>query len=166
MLEIKGNGRDQDDKQRKREFDLYGHGLILQPIHDIPAKDDAIAAGKRETSGRGVDVVIEAAGGAAAFRVTAEAVRRGGQIIWLGKIDVSKDVAFRWGSLMQEKRIRRASYGNARPRRDFPLLARAYLAGSLMLDELISRRITLDRINDGFAALKRGETIRSVVMFD
>ena len=118
---------------------------------------------KRETSGRGVDVVIEAAGSASAFRVTSEAVRPGGQIIWLGKIDVNKDVSFRWGSLMQEKRIRRVSYGNARPRRDFPLLARAYLDGSLMLDELITRRITLDEINDGFAALKRGETIRSVI---
>jgi S-(hydroxymethyl)glutathione dehydrogenase/alcohol dehydrogenase len=98
--------------------------------------------------------------------VTTEAVRPGGQVIWLGKIDVNNDVAFRWGSLMQEKRIRRVSYGNARPRRDFPLLARSYLAGDLMLDELISRRITLEEINDGFAALKRGETIRSVITFD
>jgi S-(hydroxymethyl)glutathione dehydrogenase/alcohol dehydrogenase len=130
------------------------------------SKDDAIAAAKQQTGGRGADVVIEAAGSAAAFRITSEAVRAGGQIIWLGKIDVNKDVAFRWGSLMQEKRIRRVSYGNARPRRDFPLLARAYLDGSLMLDELISRRITLDEINQGFDALKRGETIRSVVMFD
>jgi S-(hydroxymethyl)glutathione dehydrogenase/alcohol dehydrogenase len=130
------------------------------------SKDDAVAVGKQETGGRGVDVVIEAAGRASAFRMTSEAVRPGGQIIWLGKIDVNADVAFRWGSLMQEKRIRRVSYGNARPRRDFPLLARAYLDGSLMLDELISRRITLDGINEGFAALKRGETIRSVIIFD
>jgi S-(hydroxymethyl)glutathione dehydrogenase / alcohol dehydrogenase len=93
-------------------------------------------------------------------------VRPGGQVIWLGKIDVNQDASFRWGSLMQEKRIRRVSYGNTRPRRDFPLLARAYLAGSLLLDDLISRRIGLDEINEGFAALKRGETIRSVVMFD
>ena len=35
-----------------------------------------------------------------------------------------------------------------------------------MLDELISRRITLDGINGGVDALKRGETIRSVIMFD
>jgi S-(hydroxymethyl)glutathione dehydrogenase/alcohol dehydrogenase len=35
-----------------------------------------------------------------------------------------------------------------------------------MLDELISRRITLDQIDDGFAAWKRGETIRSVFTFD
>ena len=130
------------------------------------SKEDAIAAAKQQTGGRGADVVIEAAGSAAAFRITSEAVRAGGQIIWLGKIDVNKDVAFRWGSLMQEKRIRRVSYGNARPRRDFPLLARAYLDGSLMLDELISRRITLEGINDGFGALKRCEAIRSVVMFD
>ncbi|WP_300182015.1 hypothetical protein [Bradyrhizobium sp.] len=66
---------------------------------------------------------------------------------------------------MQERRIRRVSYGNARRRRDFPLLARAYLDGLLLLDELISRRITLDEINDGFAARKRGDSIRGVVTF-
>ena len=86
-------------------------------------------------------------------------------MIWLGKTDVAHDVAFRWGTLMGEKRIRRSSYGGARPARDFPLLARAYLDGRLKLDELISRRIALDEINDGFAALQRGETIRSVVVF-
>jgi len=86
-------------------------------------------------------------------------------VIWLGKTDVGHEVAFRWGSLMGEKRIRRSSYGGARPARDFPLLARACLDGRLKLNELISRRIDLDEINDGFAALKRGETIRSVVMF-
>src|SRR3954471_11368904 len=129
------------------------------------SKEDPAAAAKRATGGRGADAVIEAAGSAAAFRVSPEALRPGGHLIWLGKIDVNRDVAFRWGSLMQEKRIRRVSYGNARPRRDFPLLARAYLDGDLMLDELISRRIKLEEINDGFAALKRGETIRSVIIF-
>lgn len=126
---------------------------------------DPVTAAKHETNGRGADVVIESAGSPAAFRVTAEAVRPGGHVIWLGKVDVQQDLSFRWGSLMQEKRIRRVSYGNARPRRDFPMLARAYLDGALMLDDLISRRITLDEINAGFDALKRGETIRSVVMF-
>jgi len=130
------------------------------------SKDDPVAAAKAATNGRGADVVLESAGSPTAFRLTAEAVRPGGHIIWLGKVDVQQDVAFRWGSLMQEKRIRRVSYGNARPRRDFPMLARAYLDGSLMLDELISRRIRLDEINTGFEALKRGETIRSVVTFD
>ncbi|HEY7246393.1 MAG TPA: Zn-dependent alcohol dehydrogenase [Xanthobacteraceae bacterium] len=128
--------------------------------------EDAVAVAKSRTSGRGADVVIEAAGRAAAFSTSVEAVRPGGEVIWLGKVDVGSEVAFRWGALMQEKRIRRSSYGEARPARDFPLLARAYLEGRLMLDELITARIHLDAVNSGFAALKRGEAIRSVVVFD
>ena len=128
--------------------------------------EDAVALAKRLTAGRGVDAVIEAAGSAAGFRLSVEAVRPGGEVVWLGKIDVAKDVGFRWGALMQEKRIRRSSYGEARPARDFPLLAQAYLDGRLMLDELTTQRIGLDAINDGFAALRSGQAIRSVVMFD
>ena len=126
--------------------------------------EDPVALAQARTGGRGADVVLEAAGSPASFRHSAEAVRPGGEIIWLGKTDIAHDVAFRWGSLMGEKRIRRSSYGGARPARDFPLLARAYLDGRLKLDELISRHISLAEINDGFAALRRGETIRSVVM--
>jgi S-(hydroxymethyl)glutathione dehydrogenase/alcohol dehydrogenase len=86
-------------------------------------------------------------------------------VVWLGKVGVTHDVEFRWGSLMQEKRITRSSYGGAKPTEDFPLLARAYLDGTLKLDEMISARIPLEAINEGFAALRRGETVRSVVMF-
>jgi S-(hydroxymethyl)glutathione dehydrogenase / alcohol dehydrogenase len=135
--------------------------------HGLNAKkEDPVAVGRSETAGRGVDVVIEAAGSAAAFRTTVEAVRPGGEVVWLGKIDVANDVAFRWGALMQEKRIRRSSYGDARPARDFPMLAQAYLDGRLMLDELITQRIRLPAINDGFAALRNGQAIRTVVEFD
>ena len=34
------------------------------------------------------------------------------------------------------------------------------------LDELVTRRLRLDEINDGFAALKRGEVVRAVVCYD
>jgi S-(hydroxymethyl)glutathione dehydrogenase/alcohol dehydrogenase len=128
-------------------------------------KEDPIAIAKARTGERGVDVVLEAAGSGAGFRTAVEAVRPGGEVIWLGKVDVDNEIAFRWGSLMAEKRIRRSSYGGARPARDFPLLARAYLDGRLFLDELITRHIALADINDGFAALKSGAAIRSVVMF-
>jgi S-(hydroxymethyl)glutathione dehydrogenase/alcohol dehydrogenase len=130
------------------------------------SNEDPVAVSKAETAGRGVDTVIEAAGSATAFRSTVEAVRPGGQVVWLGKIDVADDVAFRWGALMQEKRIRRSSYGNARPARDFPMLAKAYLDGRLLLDELITQRIRLAAINDGFMALRNGQAIRTVVVFD
>ena len=82
-------------------------------------RDAAIDLARSLTAGRGADVVIEAAGVPASFRLSVEAVRPGGQVIWLGKTGVSEEVAFRWGSLMQEKRITRVSYGGARPRRIF-----------------------------------------------
>ncbi len=127
--------------------------------------EDAAKVAKDLTAGRGADVVIESAGNEAGFRLSAEAVRPSGEIIWLGKTDVNSDVSFRWGSLMQEKRIRRSSYGGARPARDFPLLSEAYLSGKLQLDQMITQRISLDQINDGFAALRAGTAIRSVVLF-
>ena len=42
------------------------------------------------------DVVIECAGSATVFRQSVEAVRPGGQVVWLGKVDVEEEVAFRW----------------------------------------------------------------------
>jgi S-(hydroxymethyl)glutathione dehydrogenase/alcohol dehydrogenase len=128
------------------------------------AKEDVIDLSRQLTGGRGVDVVLESAGSAPAFRMTSEVVRPGGEVIWLGKVDVAQDVAFRWGSLMQEKRIRRSSYGGARPLRDFPMLAQAALDGRLKLDQLITARISLEQVNEGFDALRRGAAIRSVVM--
>jgi S-(hydroxymethyl)glutathione dehydrogenase/alcohol dehydrogenase len=128
-------------------------------------KEDPVETARSATGGRGVDVVLESAGHPIAFRQTTEAVRLGGQVIWLGKINVANDVSFRWGSLMGEKHLRRSSYGGARPRRDFPLLAQAYLDGRLKLNELITHRMKLDSINEGFHLLRNGKTIRTVIEF-
>jgi len=148
-----------DPMPAKREL-----AIKLGASHAIdPQREDALREVKRLTGGRGADVVIEAAGNDAAFRLSVEAVRPGGQVAWLGKVNVEREVAFRWGSLMGEKRIVRSSYGGARPSLDFPALARLYLDGRLQLDPYISRRLALADINDGFAALKRGEVIRSVI---
>ena len=125
----------------------------------------AIDLARSLTEGRGADLVIEAAGRPDTFRLSVETVRPGGQVVWLGKVAVADEVSFRWDSLMREKKITRSSYGGANPARDFPMLARAYLDGKLKLDEMISARIGLADINEGFAALKRGETVRGVVMF-
>ncbi|HZP88951.1 MAG TPA: Zn-dependent alcohol dehydrogenase [Burkholderiales bacterium] len=128
------------------------------------AASDAIEQLKNLTGGRGPDYVFESAGNEKAFRLALEAVRPGGNVVFLGKVSVNQEVPFRWGSLMGEKQIVRSSYGNAHPRRDFPWLAQLYLDGKLMLDELITRRLALEEINSGFDAIRRGETIREVVV--
>ncbi|MEO8740091.1 MAG: Zn-dependent alcohol dehydrogenase [Casimicrobiaceae bacterium] len=129
------------------------------------AAPDALEQIRALTGGRGADYVFEAAGHKSAFRLSVEAVRPGGDVVWLGKVKVNEEVSFRWGSLMGEKRIVRSSYGEAAPRRDFPWIVEQYLEGRIKLDELITRRIALEDINDGFAVLARGDGIRTVIEF-
>jgi S-(hydroxymethyl)glutathione dehydrogenase/alcohol dehydrogenase len=130
-----------------------------------PKGGDALERIREMTGGRGADFAFEAAGNPTAMRFAMEATRPGGDVVLLGKVPVNDEVAFRWGSVMGEKRIVRSSYGGARPHRDFPALARSYLEGHLKLDELISQRIPLDAINAGYAALAKGEVLRAVVTF-
>jgi S-(hydroxymethyl)glutathione dehydrogenase/alcohol dehydrogenase len=116
------------------------------------------------TGGRGADYGFEAAGREPAFQLALEAARPGATVVLLGTVPVDQPVSFRWGSLMADKRVVRSSYGGARPRRDFPWLARAYLEGRLKLDELIGRRFTLDAINEGFTQMAKGGLVRGVVL--
>jgi len=125
--------------------------------------DGALHEVRALTDGRGADYVFEAAGHESAFRLSVEAVRPAGQVVWLGKVNVDKPVTFRWGALMGEKQIVRSSYGEALPKRDFPWIAQLYLEGKIKLDEMITRRIQLDEINDGFADLANGIGTRSVI---
>lgn len=117
------------------------------------------------TAGRGADYVFECAGAESSMRAALDVSRPGAEIVILGKVNVDRQVAFRWGSMMGERRITRSSYGGARPRRDFPWLARLFLDGKLDLASLVTERLPLDRINDGFDRMRRGDTIRSVVEF-
>jgi S-(hydroxymethyl)glutathione dehydrogenase/alcohol dehydrogenase len=131
--------------------------------HTLLAGESLISEHAALTSGRGADYVFEAAGNPAGFRTSVEIVRPGGQVVWLGKVPVGQDVAFRWGSLMGEKKIVRSSYGGTDPEKDFPFLVQAYLEGRLLLDEYVTGRIPLEGINLGLERLKQGLEIRSVV---
>jgi S-(hydroxymethyl)glutathione dehydrogenase/alcohol dehydrogenase len=137
----------------------------MRASHTLVADESTIDAVKALTAGRGADHVFEVAGSEAALQLALEVTRPGGQLVILGKTAINRMVSLRFGSMMGEKRIVRSSYGGARPRRDFPWLAQLYLDGKLDLDTLVSARLPLDRINDGFAAMRRGEGIRHVVTF-
>jgi S-(hydroxymethyl)glutathione dehydrogenase/alcohol dehydrogenase len=65
-----------------------------------------------------------------------------------------------------EKKLQGSSMGSNRFRQDMPRYIELYLDGRLKLDELVSARISLEEVNDGFAALTRGDVARSVISFD
>jgi S-(hydroxymethyl)glutathione dehydrogenase/alcohol dehydrogenase len=47
-----------------------------------------------------------------------------------------------------------------------PRLVDFYMSGKLKLDDMISQRLRLDQVNEGFEEMKRGEIARSVIVFD
>jgi S-(hydroxymethyl)glutathione dehydrogenase/alcohol dehydrogenase len=68
--------------------------------------------------------------------------------------------------LRGEKKVQGSSMGSNRFRIDMPRLVEHYLKGRLHLDDWISARIKLPEINEGFANMKSGKVLRSVIMFD
>ncbi len=67
---------------------------------------------------------------------------------------------------MWNKEIKGTIFGSLSPRSDIPRLLEMYRQGSLKLDELITRRYSLDEINDGYQAMRDGENIRGVIVYD
>ena len=65
---------------------------------------------------------------------------------------------------MWNKEIKGTIFGSLNPRADIPKLLGLYREGQLRLDELITNRYPLDRINDGYQAMREGTNIRGVVV--
>ncbi len=66
---------------------------------------------------------------------------------------------------MWNKEIKGTIFGSLNPRVDIPKLLGLYREGQLKLDELITKRYTLDQINDGYEAMRNGENIRGVIVY-
>ena len=145
-----------DDKLDKaREFGA---------THTINATGIDIVEGVKElTDGRGADYTLEAAGIDHTLQPSLDVTRPGGHVVLLGKTLGSKELPIKWSSLAPERVITRSSYGGVKPHADLPFLARSYLRGDLMLDELIDQRIKLEDINQGFADMQEGWLVRSVI---
>ena len=67
-------------------------------------------------------------------------------------------------TLLYERRIQGSNYGTCKPTTDLPMLVDLYMAGKIKLDELISRRVQLDEVNDAIASVRRSEVARTVIV--
>ncbi len=98
--------------------------------HAVDASSgDALDQIRALTEGRGADYVFEAAGNKNTFRLAVEAVRPGGDVVWLGKVNVNEEVSFRWGSLMGESAHRALQLRRCPPA---PRLSRGSCASTSM----------------------------------
>jgi S-(hydroxymethyl)glutathione dehydrogenase/alcohol dehydrogenase len=120
----------------------------------------------RELTGGGVHYSFEAIGLKPTTEQAFKMLARGGTATIIGMIPPGTMIDLHGPEFLMERKIQGSNMGSNRFRVDMPRFVDFYLQGRLHLDDLISRKIKLEDVNEGMEALKTGEIARSVIMFD
>jgi Zn-dependent alcohol dehydrogenase len=138
--------------------------LLLGASHVVQGGPDAVDAVRAVTRG-GAQYVFESVGHEAVLAQAYAATSRGGTTIATGLPHPSKQFSVPAVSLVAEERTVRGSYmGSAVPLRDLPRFVSLYQAGRLPVDQLLTHRLTLDEVNEGFDRLADGQAVRQVIV--
>jgi S-(hydroxymethyl)glutathione dehydrogenase / alcohol dehydrogenase len=128
--------------------------------------EDATAAIRAHTGGRGADFSFEVVGRAESIRTAFTGARRGGTVVLVGAGSPAEEVTFSAFELFVDaKSVVGCVYGSTDADRDFPVLVDLIRTGALDADALVTRRIELDEVNDAFRAMENGEVARSVIVY-
>ncbi len=119
----------------------------------------------RELTQGGVNYSFEALGLKATAEQSFRMLRPGGTATIIGMIPLGVKIELHGFDFLQDRKIQGTAMGGNRFRVDMPRLLEFWRQGRLKLDHLISARIPLERINEGFAALKTGAAVRQLVDF-
>ena len=127
---------------------------------------DGVVEAVRAATDGGADKVIETAGNETVLANAYAATRRGGTTVTVGLPDPSRMLSIPAVSLVAEERTLRGSYlGSSVPARDIPRFVALFEAGRLPVDRLLTHRLALEDVNEGFDRLARGEAVRQAIVF-
>jgi alcohol dehydrogenase len=129
------------------------------------ADPDVVQKVKDATKG-GVDYAVEMAGSTHAFETAYRITRRGGTTITAGLPNPSATWPMPSTHLVAEERTIKGSYiGTCVPQRDLPRYIELYQQGKMPVKRLMTHKIGLEDINEGFDRLHEGKAVRQVVTF-
>jgi S-(hydroxymethyl)glutathione dehydrogenase/alcohol dehydrogenase len=128
------------------------------------AQTDAVAV-VRELTGGGVSASFEVIGKAQTAKQALDMLGIGGTAYLIGVQDPKTQLQFDLFEelIFPQKSILGVSMGSTIPQIDIPRFAQLYDQGRFKLDELVSQRINLAGINDGYEQLAGGAVARSVI---
>jgi len=133
----------------------------------IDATDGDPVAAVQELTGGGADFVFECIGLVSTVQQAVAMTGRGGTTVLVGVVPITQLASISPADLvLQEKKITGSYMGSNRFRFDMPKYIEYYLDGRLFLDEMISSRLKLDDVNEGFDRMRKGEAARQVIVFD
>ena len=138
----------------------------LGATHTIDSARDTAADEVVEISRGGVHHAIEAVGRPQSAATAVKVLRRGGTATILGMMPLGERVGLSALDLLADKKVQGALMGRNHFPVDIPRLVDFYQRGLLDLDTIIADRMPLERINDAFDELRKGDTTRSVITFN
>jgi S-(hydroxymethyl)glutathione dehydrogenase/alcohol dehydrogenase len=119
----------------------------------------------RDMTGGGVHYSFEALGTKTTAEQAFGMLRPGGTATIIGMVPFGVKIELHGYDFLRDRKIQGTSMGGNRFRVDMPRLLSLWRQGRLKLDHLISGKIKLEQINDGFAALKSGAPVRQLIDF-
>jgi S-(hydroxymethyl)glutathione dehydrogenase / alcohol dehydrogenase len=114
----------------------------------------------------GADYSFECIGSTDVMRQALECCHRGwGVSVIIGVAAAGKEIATRPFQLVTGRVWKGSAFGGVKGRTQVPKIVDWYMDGKINIDDLITHTMSLDRINDGFELMTKGESIRSVVVY-
>lgn len=114
----------------------------------------------------GADYSFECVGNPTLMRQALECAHRGwGKSVIIGVAGAGQEISTRPFQLVTGRVWMGTAFGGARGRTDVPRIVDWYMEGRINIDDLITHVLPFERINEGFELMRRGDSIRSVVMF-
>ncbi len=142
-----------------KALELGAHAVVNS------SQEDAVQQVRDLTNG-GVDIGFEFAGVVPALEFTYDATRRGGKTVTAGLPHPSKMMQLSPTKLVADERTLQGSYiGSCVPVRDIPAYIALYQSGRLPVDKLMTHKLRLDDVNEGFERLASGDAIRQIITF-
>ena len=131
-----------------------------------PKQVDNVVDAIVQATGGGADYSFECIGSTTTMRQALECCHRGwGKSVIIGVAEAGQEISTRPFQLVTGRVWMGSAFGGARGRTDVPKIVDWYMDGKINIDDLITHRLPLERINEGFELMKRGESIRSVVVY-
>ena len=119
----------------------------------------------RDMTGGGVHYSFEALGTKTTAEQAFGMLRPGGTATIIGMIPLGVKIELHGYDFLRDRKLQGTSMGGNRFRVDMPRLLSLWRQGRLKLDHLISGKLKLDQINEGFAALQSGTPVRQLIDF-
>jgi S-(hydroxymethyl)glutathione dehydrogenase/alcohol dehydrogenase len=114
----------------------------------------------------GADYTFECVGNVKVMRQALECCHRGwGVSVIVGVAGAGQEISTRPFQLVTGRVWKGTAFGGARGRTDVPRIVDWYMEKKIRIDELVTHQLPLDRINEGFELMRRGESIRGVVVY-